>query len=172
MTASASVHWFILARCRGSFSPSVFLTVTSKLSSASHYCAALSVFCICFLVFIVFFLCVSADLLPIRKSLLSSETLDSHMLYQPVSPLWLHTRLRNKDPWTNLQYSKCLLSRCSEPLLKALWGQTSKSWWCYMITAQSFVTSLAMAPQWHVFPPITVLTWCWCDTKCVFIYFL
>lgn len=171
MTASASVHRLILARCRGSFSQFFSESLQSYLQLVT-YCAALSVFCICFLVFIIFFLCVSADLLPIRESLLSSETLDSHMLYQPVSPLWLHTRLRNKDPWTNLQYSKCLLSRCSETLLKALWDQTSKSWWCYMITAQSFVTSLAMAPQWHVFPPITVLTWCWCDTKCVFIYFL
>lgn len=48
------------------------------------YCAALSVFCICFLVF----LCVSADLLPIRESLLSRW--NSGQSHAVSASLWLH----------------------------------------------------------------------------------
>lgn len=138
MTASPSVHWFILARREVSVRFSQSLQICFQLVT---YCAALLMFCICFLVFIVFFLCVSADLLPSEK------------VFCPVK-LWTVTccisQLVSVAPYEaqkqrNLQYSKCFTSCCHVAL-----NLCSKSWWCYMITAQSFMTSLATAPQWHL----------------------
>lgn len=116
MTASPSVHWFILARREVSVRFSQSLQICFQLVT---YCAALLMFCICFLVFIVFFLCVSADLLPIRKSLLSSETLDSHVLYQPACVCG-SIRGSETKKFTVFKVFHELLSRCSEPLFKVM----------------------------------------------------
>lgn len=86
MTASASVHRLILARCRGSFSPSVFLTVTSKLSSVSHLLRCpLSVLYLLFGFHRLFLMCLSRSASHQRKSSVQWNSGQSHAVSASVS---------------------------------------------------------------------------------------
>lgn len=119
MTASPSVHWFILARREVSVRFSQSLQIYFQLVT---YCAALSVFCICFLVFIVFFLYVSADLLPSEKVFCPVKLWTVTCCISQLVSVAPHEaqKQRSLKKFTVFKVFHELLSRCSEPLFKVM----------------------------------------------------